>query len=70
MTHKKKFHQHQYNMGNVPLQEVKHHPNLGIGLSDNLTWTKHINQTISSSNKVLGLLKRNFWNCTKATKEI
>ncbi len=25
MTHKKTFHQHQYNMGNAPLQEVKHH---------------------------------------------
>jgi hypothetical protein len=70
MTHKQNFHHHQYNMGNDTLQEVKHHPYLGVELSNNLSWAKHINQTISSSNRVLGLLRRNFWNCTKATKDI
>ena len=57
-------------MGNSALQEVNHHPYLGIELSNDLSWSKHINQTVSSANKVLGLLKRNLWNCSPSVKDI
>lgn len=69
MTHKKKFSQHQYYMGDSVLQEVKHHPYLGVELSNDFSWAKHITQTTNSSNKILGLIKRNFWNCSPSAKE-
>ena len=70
MTHKRNITEHQYCMGNSVLQEVSHHPYLGVELANNLSWAKHINQTITSANGVLGLLRRNSWNCTKSTKDI
>ena len=70
MTHKKRPICCNYHMGNSALQEVNHHPYLGIELSNDLSWSKHINQTVSSANKVLGLLKRNLWNCSPSVKDI
>ena len=43
---------------------------LGVELSKNLTWAKHINQTAMKSNKMLGLLRSNLGNCTQSTKDI
>jgi hypothetical protein len=63
MTHKRKPLNHQYFMGDSVLQEVSHHPYLGVELSDELSWARHINQTVTGANKILGLIKRNLWNC-------
>ncbi|PIK55642.1 putative RNA-directed DNA polymerase from mobile element jockey-like [Apostichopus japonicus] len=46
MTHKKNIPNHEYSMGDSILQEVKHHPYLGVELSSDLTWSKHINQSV------------------------
>ena len=70
MTHKKKPIQYQYKLWDTVLQEVDHHPYLGVELSKNLTWAKHINQTAMKSNKMLGLLRRNLGTCTQSTKDI
>ncbi|PIK34500.1 putative RNA-directed DNA polymerase from mobile element jockey-like [Apostichopus japonicus] len=69
MTHKKNIPHHAYSMGDSILQEVKHHPYLGVELSSDLTWSKHINQSVNSANKILGLIKRNFWNCASSARE-
>ncbi|XP_077999769.1 uncharacterized protein LOC144452542 [Glandiceps talaboti] len=70
VTHKKKFTPYQYHMNNNILQKVEHHPYLGIQLSSNLSWAQHIHQTTNKANSILGLLKRNLWNCSRNTKEI
>ncbi|XP_071842711.1 uncharacterized protein [Apostichopus japonicus] len=69
MTHKKNIPNHEYSMGDSILQEVKHHHYLGVELSSDLTWSKHINQSVNSANKILGLIKRNFWNCASSARE-
>ena len=70
MTHKKKRICSNYYMGEALLQNVKHHQYLGVELSDDISWAKPIIQTVNGANKVLGLLKRNLWNCPSSTKEI
>ena len=61
---------HQYYMGDCILETVDNHPYLGVVISNNLSWAKHINQSVNKANSILGLLKRNFWNCSPHTKEV
>ena len=70
VTHQRKFVPHEYHLGDSILQVVSNHPYLGVNLSNNLSWASHINQTVNKANSVLGLLKRNLWNCSSRTKEI
>ena len=70
MTHQKRSTPHHYKMRNSILESVCHHPYLGVEISDKLTWARHINQTVNKANSILGLLKRNLWNCSPRTKEI
>lgn len=57
MTHKKKPISNNYFMGDSVLQDAKHHPYLGVELSNDLSRAKHITETVNSANKVLGLLQ-------------
>jgi hypothetical protein len=41
---------------------------LGVTINKDLTWTKHINQTIGKASKTLGFLRRNLGRCTTKTK--
>ncbi|PIK49123.1 hypothetical protein BSL78_14020 [Apostichopus japonicus] len=50
-------------------KRLKHLPYRGVELSSDLTWSKHINQSVNSANKILGLIKRNFWNCASSARE-
>ena len=68
MTHKKKAIIQQYKMGISSLQVVDHYPYLGVELSKDFSWAKHINRVSSGANKILGLLKRNLKCCEEETK--
>ncbi|KAJ8039612.1 hypothetical protein HOLleu_13661 [Holothuria leucospilota] len=57
-----------YQMGNHTLEQVKHHPYLGVELSSSMNWKRHINQVVSKANRTLGLLRRNLSHCDKDTK--
>lgn len=70
VTHKRKPTINQYIMGEDPLTEVTNHPYLGVEISSDLTWNRHINQVASKANSTLGLLKRTLSNCDSHTKEI
>ena len=70
VTHQKNFPPHDYHMNSIILQKVDHHPYFGVELSSNLSWAYHITQTVNKANSILGLLKRNLWNCSSHTKEI
>ena len=70
VTHKKKSIKSSYFMGNTKLEEVKHHPYLGVELSSDLKWSTHIDQITTKANRILGLLKRNIHHCNTNTKAI
>ncbi|XP_072043258.1 uncharacterized protein [Amphiura filiformis] len=70
VTHKRNPVTKNYKMGHHILEEVKHHPHLGVELSNDLKWSTHINQTVTKANKMLGLLKRNIYYCNNSTKSI
>ena len=58
----------QYTMGDHIFQEVKSHPYLGVELSSDMSWNKHINQISTKANRTLGLLRRNLSCCDRSTK--
>ena len=49
---------------------MKHHPYLGVEISNDLSWAQHIKQTSNKANKMLGLLRRNIHSCSKDVKDI
>ena len=41
---------------------------LGVTISNNLTWDKHIDNTVGKGNRTLGFIRRNLKDCTKPVK--
>jgi hypothetical protein len=39
-----------------------------VTISNNLTWDRHIDNTIGKGNKTLGFIRRNLKDCTKPVK--
>lgn len=52
------------------IEEVESHLYLGIVLDQKMRWSPHITNITTKANRVLGLIKRNLWNCTQNVKEI
>ena len=48
-----------YHLGDFQLSEVKEHKYLGVLLTNNLSWQKHINGMTSKANQMLGLISQN-----------
>ena len=42
---------------------------LGVTSKKDLKWSEHISDIAGNANKVLGLVKRNFWNSSRDVKE-
>jgi hypothetical protein len=59
----------EYSMAGQKLSVVKHHPYLGVELSENMKYNIHIENIISKASQVLGFLKRNLRHCPKPVKE-
>jgi hypothetical protein len=51
--------ENNYHLHGHQLQAVTSAKYLGVHLSNDLTWNKHVNQVVAKSSKVLGLIKRN-----------
>ena len=51
------------------LEELDKCPYLGITISNDLTFSAHINSTINKANRQLGFLRRNLRYCPKQLKE-
>lgn len=58
-----------YYIGSTVLQQVSHHPYLGVELSSDLTWKNHIGMISGKAQKILNLLRRHLYNCNKEVKE-
>ena len=69
ISHKKVPLAFSSSMNGCVLERVKNYPYLGVTISDNLSWSGHIHKVICKSNRTLGLLRRNLWNCKLEVKE-
>ena len=58
-----------YNIDGGTLEEVEHHPYLGVELGNHLNWNHHIDQTTTKANGILAFLRRNLNKCSKEVKE-
>ena len=68
ITHKKVPLPFSYSMNDCVLERVKNYPYLGVTISDNLSWSCHIHKVICKTNRTLGLVRRNLWNCKLEVK--
>ena len=57
-----------YTAQGVPIPVVSHHPYLGVELSSNLRWDKHIQIITKKANQTLAFLRRNLGNCPAEVK--
>ena len=55
-------------MGTI-LTEVNHHPYLGVELSDDLSWSKHIAKITGKANRSLNFISRNLYDCPQNIKD-
>ena len=57
-------------LGTTPLERVDHHKHLGIILSSNLSWGKHIESITSKCNRKLGIFKRFKYRWSRSSLEL
>ena len=73
--HSMKFSMHRnttttkYHLGGSFLTYVEDYPYLGLTLSSNMSWTKHINGATSRANRILGLIRHNLRGASHKIKE-
>ena len=61
---------YQYTMEHTSLESVQHTKYLGVTISDDLRWNRHIVDITGRANKLLGLLRRNLSTCDRGVKEV
>ena len=59
-----------YKLSGQVLDEVKDSKYLGVTISDNLDWSKHITTTTTKANARLSFIKRNLKDCSQKLKGI
>ena len=69
ITKKKKTVLFDYKLHGITLQLTKNAKYLGIQISDDLAWSKHINQMTTKSNNTLKFIKRNIQTNIRKIKE-
>ena len=65
-THKITY---QYTMEHTNLKTVQHTKYLGVTVSDDLRWNRHVADITGRANKLLGLLRRDLSTCDGRVKE-
>lgn len=70
ITHKKFPFQYAYQINNVELEVVNEFKYLGVTMTSNLTWNKHIQNITSSALRRLWLLRHRLQHCTSRTKTV
>ena len=58
-----------YHLNNTPLELVKEYTYLGINITSNLSWHKHISAKAVKANSILNLLQRTMHGCSKKGKK-
>ena len=65
---KKSAFQSSYTLHSQVLEVTDASKYLGVKVTDDLTWSKHISEVAGKANRTLGFLRRNFKQCTKEVK--
>ena len=52
-----------YSLGNTIIQETDSHPYLGVCITKDLTWNKHIHQITASANHTLAFIRCSLHSC-------
>ena len=58
-----------YNLNNTVLKQVSENPYLGVLLSEDLGWSKHIAKTASKASSALGFVRRNLKHCPESCRK-
>ena len=58
ITHDKDKSTTRYQVSGTELRNGSNYKDLGVIMANDLTWTKHVNETVHKANNDLGLLKR------------
>jgi hypothetical protein len=69
ITKKRKPILSSYTIHGTVLSEVNTAKYLGVNISSDLSWNKHIDITCKKANNTLGFLRRNTYNCSQNVKE-
>ena len=62
LTHNRNVKLYPYKLDGRLLESTKNHPYLGVCITDNLSWTAHINNITSSAYRSLSFIKRNLYS--------
>ena len=57
ITHNKNKSTTRYQLSGTELRNVSNYKDLRVNMASDLTWTKHVEETVHKANKVLSLLK-------------
>ena len=60
--------QYMYTLHGHTLEVVDSAKYLGVTISEDLQWSKHIDNTVSKANRTMGFIRRNLRDCTKPVK--
>ena len=63
LTHARHLTRFNYILGDTSLQETDNHPYLGVHITKDLTWNKHIHQITATANRTLAFVRRNLYSC-------
>ena len=58
----------EYTLHGHTLEVVDSAKYLGVTISEDLQWSKHIDNTVSKANRTMGFIRRNLRDCTKPVK--
>ncbi len=68
LTHARHLTRFNYILGDKSLQETDNHPYLGVHITKDLTWSKHIHQITATANRTL--VRRNVYSFRNVLKNL
>ena len=69
LTHARHMTRFNYILGEKSLPETDNHPYLGVHITNDLTWNKHIHQITATANRTLAFVRRNLYSCPQHIKK-
>ena len=70
LTHARHLTRFNYILGDTSLQETDNHPYIGVHITKDLTWNKHIHQITATVNRTLAFVRRNLYSCPQQLQHI